>query len=303
MHSPTPATRANGLEFGEWLKLARPKQWVKNLLVAAAPIAAGVILEPRVLGWTILALVCFCLAASATYMVNDVLDVDGDRAHPTKRTRPVASRAISSRAAIGVAVLLALVATFLPAVLGNIPLMFVIFGYLVLQAAYVLRLKHEAVLDVACIAGGFLLRAIAGGTAANVPISHAFLIVVGFGSLFMAIGKRYSEIVSHDQGAALTRKSLANYTPGYLRTIMTISAAVTLVAYVLWAFEIDNADEGSIAFAALSVIPFTLAMMRYAKNIEEAKAEAPEDVLLGDPILAALGIVWFLLFVGQVLQA
>ncbi len=284
------------------IKLARPKQWLKNVLVVAAPLAAGVLLEPYVLGWVAIAFVCFSLAASSVYMVNDVLDVKEDRAHPKKRYRPVASGQVSPRAALAAAVIAALASLAIPVGLGNAGLTVVIASYLVLQALYVWKLKHEAVFDIACVAAGFLLRAIAGGVAATVVISNAFLVVVGFGALFMAVGKRYSEILSHKQEDKKTRKALDQYTPGYLRILLSISATISLVGYILWAFEIDARNTSDLPFAALSVIPFTLALMRYAKDADSAEVEAPEDALFADKGLLILGVLWLGLFVGQVLQ-
>lgn len=284
------------------IKLARPKQWLKNALVVAAPLAAGVLLEPSVLVWVAIAFACFCLAASSVYMVNDVLDVKEDRAHPKKQFRPVASGQVSPRAALAAAAAAAIASLAIPAGLGNAGLTVVIASYLILQALYVWKLKHEAVFDIACVAAGFLLRAIAGGVAATVLISNAFLVVVGFGALFMAVGKRYSEILSYKQGDKKTRKALAQYTPGYLRILLSISATISLVGYILWAFEIDARNTSDLPFAALSVIPFTLALMRYAKDADSAEVEAPEDALFADKGLLILGVLWLGLFVGQVLQ-
>ncbi|MBP7971292.1 MAG: decaprenyl-phosphate phosphoribosyltransferase [Candidatus Nanopelagicales bacterium] len=288
-------TRARAL-----LTAARPKQWVKNVLVFAAPVAAGVILQPKALLWTLLAFFIFCCAASATYMTNDVLDVEADRQHASKRNRAIAAGIVSPRTAGVVAAVLALISLVLPLLLGNPRLAAIIAGYLVLQAAYVWRLKHEAVLDVASVAAGFLLRAIAGGVATGVVISNAFLVVVGFGALFMAVGKRYSEIMAQDQSVQITRRSLAGYTPGYLRTLIAISGSVALVGYVLWALEIDRAHPLAGPWASLSIIPFTLAMMRFARDADAALAEAPEDVVLADPVLLILGLIWVGLFVAQV---
>ncbi len=236
-------------------------------------------------------------------MINDVLDAEADRAHADKRDRPVAAGVVTPRLAVGAAAILAILAIALPLLLRNGALAVIIGTYLVLQAAYVIQLKHMAVLDVATIASGFLLRAIAGGIASGLPISNSFLIVVGFGALFMALGKRYSEqLTHHDQDETSTRATLEEYTPGYLRMMLAVTAAVTLVAYTLWAFEIATHHTGPFPLSALSVIPFTLALMRYARDIDTGDAEAPEDILLKDPTLLILGVVWVGLFVGQVAQ-
>ena len=283
------------------IKLARPKQWIKNLLVITAPLAAGSLFDHGVLGWTVLAFVCFSLASSAIYMFNDIRDVEADRAHPKKQHRPIASGRVKPATATVAAIVCGLASFGVPLLLGNRPLTLVIVSYLALQIGYVFYLKYEPVFDIAAIAAGFLLRAIAGGAASDVPISNAFLIVVGFGSLFMAVGKRYSEIREQD-GSAKTRAVLAKYTPGYLQMMLGVSAAIALVGYILWAFEIVESSSASIPYASLSIIPFTLAMMRYARDAEQAKAEAPEDAVFADKALLVLGLIWLLLFVGQVWQ-
>ena len=282
-------------------RLVRPKQWVKNVLVVAAPLAAGVLLQPDVLARTVMAFVCFCLAASATYLVNDVLDRESDRQHPKKRERPVAAGLVSPRTATTLAIVLGLAAIVIPLIFHAYSLTYVILGYLALQIAYVGWLKHEPVLDIACIAGGFLLRAIAGGAAANVPLSNAFLIVVGFGALFMAVGKRYSELETHDQATHQTRRALNGYTPSFLRMLLAVSASVTLIGYALWAFEI--AGKSQLPMATMSVIPFTLALLRYARDIDAAEAEAPEDLVLGDRTLLVLGLIWLVLFASQAMYS
>lgn len=288
-----PPTRRFGL-----LVAARPKQWVKNVLVAAAPLAAGRLLEPPVAAWTAVAFVAFCLAASATYLANDVRDAESDRLHATKRLRPIAAGAVGMRTATMAAAVLAVLSIAVPLSLGNLALTGVVAGYLVLQIAYVGWLKHEPVLDVASVASGFLLRAIAGGVACGVPISNAFLIVVSFGALFIATGKRYAELINQENHAGTTRRTMDGYTPSFLRLMLAVTAAVTLVEYALWAFEISGSDGPP--FAGMSVLPFTLAMLRYARDIDGGQTEAPEDRLLGDPTLIVLGLMWLGLFVLEV---
>ena len=167
----------------------RPRQWAKNLLVLAAPLAAGQLLEPDVATATAAALVAFCLASSAVYAVNDVADVEADRIHPRKRFRPVAAGELSRRGALLLGVVLAALALAI-AWLTDDALVLLIAAYLVIQLAYAFWLKHEAVLDIAVVTVGFLMRAVAGGLAADLPISQWFLLVTGFGSLFVVAGKR-----------------------------------------------------------------------------------------------------------------
>lgn len=266
----------------------RPRQWVKNLLVAAAPLAAGKATEPDVAWATLLALVSFCAAASAVYLVNDVADRESDRLHPLKRHRPVASGALSLRRALTAAVVLA-VAALLVALAADWRLAALVLGYLALQAGYAVRLKHEPVLDLTIVAAGFLMRAVAGGLAASLPLLQWFLLVAGFGSLFIVSGKRYSEL--HTLGSdAGTRRALVRYTDTYLRFVWSMAAGATLMAYSLWAFE-EGAAE-SVPWHTISIAPFVMAMLRYAVDVDAGTAAEPEDIVFQDRVLQLLGLVW-----------
>lgn len=273
------------------LRAMRPKQWVKNLLVLAAPLAAGALTEPGVALSTLVAVGAFCLASSAVYLFNDAVDMEADRRHPTKRHRPVAAGHLSQRLAVTVAALLAVVSLGVAATTG-LPLPALMASYLSLQAAYAVVLKHQAVLDIAVVASGFLLRAVAGGVAAGLPISQWFLLVAGFGSLFIVTGKRYAELKMLGRGGE-TRRALVGYTESYLRFVWGVSTGVTIMSYSLWAFQEPTGD--GVAWHALSIAPFVLGMMRYSVDIDAGRAGDPEDIIWHDRILQLLGVAWILL--------
>lgn len=293
-HRPTAPTAAAPALPVALLWEARPKQWAKNVLVFTAPLAAGVLTERRVLVRSLVILAAYCLAASGSYFLNDVFDVEADRQHPSKRLRPIASGAIPVPVGIGVGVAL---------IAGGVGAAFALgwkdaatLGvYLSITMTYTLWLKHVAVVDLACVASGFVIRAIAGGVAAEVPISQWFLIVAGAGSLFIVAGKRQGEFVEMGEDRADTRPALASYTIHYLRFVWMLSAAVAISAYCLWAFEQAAAHRDPVWYQ-LSIIPFVLAMLRYALRIEEGHGGAPEDVILSDPTLLLLGVVWVVVF-------
>lgn len=279
-----------------WLSALRPRQWAKNVLVFAAPLGAGRLFEPDILLPSIGAFIAFCLISSATYLINDVRDVESDRAHPRNQHRAIAAGRLSIIAAIVTAIVFAVVALTMswwiqPALAG------VVAAYAVITLVYSLLLKHEPVVELALLAMGFLLRAIAGGAASDLPISQWFLIVAGFGSLFMAAGKRFSELerARREGDDATPRRSLAGYTPGYLRFVWAVSAAVAITAYCLWAFDVA-ATPSSFPWAQWSVVPFVLAILRYAVDIDRGEAEAPEDAALGDRVLLLLGVIWVVMF-------
>lgn len=274
------------------LDLVRPKQWVKNVLVVAAPLAAGSLLVGHVARDTAVAFVAFCLASSATYCLNDVLDAEADAVHPVKRTRPIPSGRVSKRTAL---VLSAVLAAAALAVSFPGSLRLVVLAYLVTTALYSTFFKHQPVLELGLVSAGFILRAIAGGAATGVPLSQWFLIVAGFGSLFMVTGKRLSELTRAETSGGSARATLAHYPLSYLRMILAISAAVTIAAYCLWAFATGEGRPGAV-WTTLSIVPFVLALLRYALDTDRGKVEEPEDVVLRDRTLLALGLCWLLTY-------
>jgi decaprenyl-phosphate phosphoribosyltransferase len=277
------------------LAAARPRQWVKNLLVGAAPLAAGELTDPGTAGKTLLAFAVFCLAASSVYLVNDVVDAGQDRHHPTKCLRPIASGVVPAALAGAAACLATGLAIGLATVLGSPELATVVTVYLLLSLGYNLGLKHQRVIDLAIVSSGFLLRAIAGGAAADLPLSRWFLIVAAFGSLFVVAGKRYSELVTLGEHVARTRPSLAGYSASYLRFVWSIAAAVTITAYCLWAFEVGD-RPGQLPWGPLSVAPFVIGMLRFALDVDGGRTGAPEDIALRDRALLALGAIWLVIF-------
>jgi decaprenyl-phosphate phosphoribosyltransferase len=274
---------------------ARPKQWVKNLLVYAAPAAAGVLDKPEAFGQATAAFLCFCLAASGTYYLNDAADVVADRLHPKKRFRPIAAGEIALPLAriLGVGGIVVSVAA---ALLVNWHLAVVVGSYVVLTTTYSLWMKHVAVLDVVGVAAGFVLRAIAGAAAVDVPISDWFFIVASFGSLLMVVGKRRAEADEMGAEAAEFRPTLGMYPAAYLAQLQTVSTAVVLVGYCLWAFEKAALSEASVPWFELSIVPFAVAVLRYVLLLDTGHGGAPEDVVLSDRALQIMGAVWLAVF-------
>jgi decaprenyl-phosphate phosphoribosyltransferase len=272
------------------LRAMRPRQWVKNLLVVLAPLAAGRLFEPAVLGGVALAFVAFCLVSSAVYLLNDIRDVDEDRLHPRKRFRPIAAGELAVPVATGMAIVLGV---------GGLALGFwvdrglgiTLAVYVAIQVLYSTVLKHLPVIDLAVVSSGFLLRAIAGGVAVGVPLSQWFLLVASFGSLFMVAGKRYSELMSVGAEAG-TRKSLDRYSMSYLRFVWILAAVLVVSSYSLWAFENRFNPLLGVPWTAISIAPFTLGMLQYALEVDAGQAGEPEDVVLHDHVLQGLGVIW-----------
>jgi decaprenyl-phosphate phosphoribosyltransferase len=272
----------------------RPRQWLKNVLVLAAPLAAGVITHPDVLLPTAVAFVLFCLVSGGVYLINDVRDAEADRLHPRKRHRPVASGALPVPLALAVAVVL-LAGSLTAAVLLTRPALAGVLGaYVTISICYSLFLKDQPVIDLAVVASGFLLRGVAGGAAAGIALSHWFLLVAAFGALFIVAGKRYAELVALGEDAG-TRKTLGEYSASYLRFVWGLSAGVAVTAYSLWAFDMGKAHTG-VPWATISIAPFVMGVLRYAVDVDKGAAGAPEEIVLRDRVLLGLGVLWVVIF-------
>lgn len=273
----------------------RPKQWIKNLLVFAVPLAAGKVGDTEVMAAAAMAFGVLTLAAAAVYLVNDVRDAERDRLHPTKSARPIAAGKISPRTALTVATAFSAVAVAIPAILGEWGLLAIVVAYVVLQAGYQAGLRDVVLVDIVIVAAGFVLRAVAGGVASEVLVSNWFLMVTGASALFMVSAKRFGELVTHGSS---TRQSLGNYTESYLRTIWTSSMFAAVVFYALWAVDLGSKRDDN--FAVLSIVPFSLIMLRYAFHADRGVAEAPETIVLTDRVLQLMAIAWVGLFLLQV---
>ncbi|HQY96676.1 MAG TPA: decaprenyl-phosphate phosphoribosyltransferase [Phycicoccus sp.] len=296
-HQPSESP-AHGAGDSVWsipralLKACRPRQWVKNVLVLAAPVAGGVLAHWDKLALGVLGMVAFILASSAVYLINDIVDVELDRAHPTKRNRPIAAGLLPIPLAWAAAVVLLVGAPAL-ALLANWHLSAVIVIYLVLSLAYSLRLKAEPVIELFLVASGFLLRAIAGGVATGIDLSHWFVLTAGFGSLFVAAGKRYGELHRLQAGLlSRTRPVLEHYTTTYLRFVWTVSAGAVCLTYAQWA--LSRFGDQQRLWTTLSIVPFIMALMRYAVDVDRGEGGEPEEIILKDRQLIVLGALWVL---------
>lgn len=291
---PQAPPRQTGLAHA-LLRTARPRQWVKNVLLFAAPGAAGALSHRTPLVHTIVAFVLFCAASSGTYFLNDALDYEADRLHPVKRRRPIAAGMISPRTAIVASGVILCTALLLSGLLLSVQFAGIVAGYAAITIAYSVWLKHEPVIDLAAVAAGFIIRAVAGGIAAGVLVSNWFVIVVSFGSLFMVAGKRHAEHLDMGDEAVSHRATLQAYSLAYLRYIRSTSSALAIAAYCLWAFEKEGSFTG-VPWYEFSIMPVVLGIFRYALILETGAGSAPEEIVLGDRVLQLLGVAWAVLF-------
>lgn len=278
------------------LRAMRPRQWVKNLLVFAAPAAAGLLGDPAAVGRAVIALVAFVAASAAVYLLNDVRDLAVDQAHPVKRHRPIAAGHVAPGTALVVAAGLTVGVIALSAMTGTWSLLAVVGVYLLLNLAYSLGLKRVPLLEMVVLASGFVLRALGGAVAVDVPVSSWFLIVVSAGALHVVVSKRIGELV-RVAGSQQQRRSVVDaYTLPLLTEIRTVAVGVAVFAYLLWAFEQAAIARAPVVYE-LSAVPFVLAMFRYSSSAAtDGDAESPEAILLKDRHLVIYGLLWAVLF-------
>ena len=282
----TPVSAALPERLSALMALSRPRQWVKNVLVLAAPIAAGRITEAGTLGRSVLALLTFTLMASGVYWINDALDATADRLHPTKRRRPIAAGVIPARFALIGGFGLQLLALIIAGTAVSPLLAAVLGGYALLQLAYSVRLKRVPVAELMVVASGFVIRALAGGVATGIVLSEWFLIVTSFGALFVVAGKRYAESLAMGDLAGEHRSVLDAYPQAFLQQVVGVCLAVTLLAYCLWAFRTSTILTAPSLWVALSVVPVTLIALRYLLLVAAGRTGEPEDLLLRDRVIA-----------------
>jgi decaprenyl-phosphate phosphoribosyltransferase len=332
-----PALSVRGLPAG-LVRTARPRQWMKNVLVLAAPLAAGHLLSLHAVAQLGVVFVLFTGCSAAVYLINDARDADADRAHPVKCRRPVASGQVPVPVAYAAGGALAVLAPAAAGVLCDPDTAALLAGYVIMQLAYCVWLKHILVVDLVIVTTGFLMRAMAGGLALGIDLSRWFLITSGFGALFMVAAKRYSELVLMSEPAApapvvptvgpqpdasdggpaaeagpapvpetepqvgASRALLGAYTTGYLRFVWQLAAGGAVLAYCLWSMETGASPSGWLPWRQLSMVPFILSILRYAVFADAASAGAPEDVVLRDRALAVIALTWGVLYVLTVVN-
>ncbi|HQZ71327.1 MAG: decaprenyl-phosphate phosphoribosyltransferase [Anaerolineae bacterium] len=289
------------------LAAMRPRQWTKNAFVLAALLLTGGLRDVPKTQAALLTALLFCVVSSGVYVVNDLMDVEGDRRHPVKRFRPLAAGEISP----GLGWLLAAGLTVLgigggylwvrpqasPYLVGNILL-----TYFLMQLAYTFVLKHMVIIDVMTIAGGFVLRVLAGGAAIDVKISAYLYLSTIFLATFQGFAKRRQELLSMSGDAPGHRPSLEEYSVSLLDTFLTITATATTVSYALYAVNTPYRPQNVSANLLLLTVPFVIyAVFRYLYLIHvKGLGGAPEEMLLKDRLLLLDVLGWVALLAGLI---
>ena len=267
----------------KYIHLLRIKHWIKNLFLFAAPFFGGSLLKDETLRIAFPVFAAFSLCASAVYIFNDLQDVEYDRLHPKKKKRPVASGSIGKNNALFFAFILATLSFVLSYWISTVFFYFIL-SYLVIQVLYSLYLKHIAVFDIFCIASGFLIRVLAGGSAFHVEVSRWLLLTMFMISLVLASGKRLSEVKLLQEKAEEHRKSLDVYSISTLKEILLISSSGALIAYALYTVE-------QYQHLVYTVPVVTFGLFRYLLLSKKGIGD-PTESLTHDKWLAATVILW-----------
>jgi 4-hydroxybenzoate polyprenyltransferase len=274
---------------------------VKNVFVFAALVFAGgqahgVSVEDVVA--TLLAAAAFCLGSSTIYLVNDIMDVESDRQHPTKRLRPIAAGELSIPGAWGVSALCLTGAVSLAVACGGepIPLLWVVLAYVGMNFAYSVRLKHIVLVDAFCIAAGFLFRVQGGALAIGVPVSHWLFLCTLFLSLFLALCKRKAETDLLGERASSHRKILRDYDPAFLDQMVTLLAACTIVSYTMYTVDEETAAKFGQGHVLVWTVPFVVfGLGRYLLLVQTQRGGgSPTRVLLGGDLAFAINALGWL---------
>lgn len=271
--------------FKSILSLIRVKQWLKNLMIFFPPFLGGTLFQTGVAEKGVAPFVAFCLASSATYIINDITDISCDRQHPLKQKRPIASGLIK----VGSAKFLAstLMLTSLVIAIGSSrTLLLLLLSYLVISNAYSFSLKNIPVVDLFCISSGFLIRLLAGGAAFSVKVSEWLFLSVLLLSLFLSTGKRLGEKSALGDCPCDHRKVLDAYPDGFLDGILYMTGASVLVTYAMYAVS----RHSSLLLATVVVCSFGL--IRYVFMVKSGKGGDPTESLLQDKPLLLTGILW-----------
>jgi 4-hydroxybenzoate polyprenyltransferase len=292
-----PDTSPRPSSFLALLRGMRPKQWIKNLLLFAGfvytineqwrPFTPEMWQAFRRSG---AAFILFSLVSSAVYLLNDVLDVEKDRKHPSKRKRPIASGALSPKTAVAVAVVL-MPACLVASYLLSPPFAAVAAGYLAMQFGYIFALKEMVLLDVFVLAIGFVMRAVSGAVVIGAEISPWLYTVTLLGALFLGLCKRRNERLVLDTAAGQHRRSLQMYTPSLLDSLTSIAASSTIMAYSLYTFTSPRLPRGNLMMLTIPFVIFGMFRYLYLAHSHNAGG-SPEEVFLRDRPLIATILLW-----------
>lgn len=280
------------------IRIIRPHQWVKNFFVFIPLFFGGSLFDTADWLASSVAFVSFCLAASAIYCLNDIIDIDADRRHPRKCHRPIAAGLVGKTEAYVLFAALALVSMVLPIAFGNILLASVIAIYLLLNTAYCLWLKQHAIIDVCIIAMGFVLRIVAGGVATDIVLSRWIVMMSFLLTLFLSFAKRRDDVLIMNQTGEAPRKNTIRYNLTFINQAITITGAVMLVCYIMYTVSPEVIERFHCPNLYMTSFFVILGLLRYIQlTVVDEKSGDPTRLVLSDRFVQLVILGWILSFV------
>lgn len=286
--------------FKNILSLVRARQWIKNFFVLIPLFFAGKLIEPDSVIMGLTAFFAFNFFSSIVYIINDIYDMEADRNHPRKKNRPLPSGKLSVKIAIIIAIILFVCGGFL-GILLNLQFSICLGVYLMLNVFYTFWGKHTVILDVICIAVGFVLRVIGGSLAILVLPSNWIMMTTFFLSLFMGFGKRRNEFISLEKDKGLHRKVLNQYDKSLLNHLIFISCSIAIISYAMYTIStsvIEKFNNGKLLIYTVPIVTFLL--YRYAFILWKKDEGDPTEIVIKDTGIIVSGFLWILVTVGLI---
>ena len=284
------------------LRLIRPKQWLKNVFVLVPMFFGGALTDGATVFASLVAFLAFCFIASAVYCFNDIIDVEADRRHPVKCKRPIASGAITMKAAYGLMALMVML-SLLTLTLGFrfqdsfLSVLGVILFYFLLNLAYCAKLKQYAIVDVCVIAFGFVLRLLAGGFATGIVLSKWIVMMTFLLTLFLSFAKRRDDVIRMEVTGEAPRKNTIRYNLTFINQAITITASVTLVCYIMYTISPEVVARVHTDYLYLTTAYVLLGLLRYIQiTVVDKKSGDPTKMMLQDRFTQVVVVLWALTF-------
>ena len=288
-----------GKKMKDLLRLIRPKQWLKNVFVLVPIFFSGHLMDMPCLYAGLVTFVAFSLIASSVYCFNDIIDVEADRRHPVKCSRPLASGAITMPQAYGLMILMLALSIGALLLLQEHfwKVLLVVLGYYILNLAYCAELKQHAIVDVCIIAFGFVLRLLAGGFATGIVLSRWIVLMTFLITLFMSFGKRRDDVIRMNDTGEAPRKNTIRYNLAFIDQAITITASVTLVCYIMYTVSPEVIAQLRTSYLYLTTVFVLLGLLRYIQlTVVDKRSGDPTKIMLRDRFIQIDVLLWALSF-------
>lgn len=284
------------MKFRQFWSLFRAHQYIKNIFIFT-PLMFSMQFSQAAIGNALFAFFAFCFIASSVYIFNDLMDLEQDKAHPRKQFRALASGKVSQTAAV-ISMLCLILLAVISALQLSVHVLYLLLGYLLLNIAYSIKLKHIAIIDIFIIASGFVIRVVVGAQATGVHLSMWLVIMTFLLALFLAFAKRRDDVLLATQGLS-TRKNIDGYNLEFINAGMVVMSAVIIVCYILYSVSAEVVERIGSQYLYTTTLFVILGILRYMQlTFVNEESESPTRVVLKDRFLQLTIILWLLTFFG-----